>query len=47
MQVGEKRRIYLPPGLGYGAEGAGPVPPNSVLIFDVELLGIADQEEGS
>jgi len=45
MQVGEKRRLFIPPGLGYGSEGAGSVPPNSVLIFDLELLGIKDKEE--
>ena len=40
MAVGEKRRVYLPAALGYGAKGAGSVPPNSVLIFDLELLSI-------
>lgn len=38
MHKGAKYRFWIKPGLGYGAKGAGPIPPNSVLIFDVELL---------
>ncbi|SPO30818.1 related to FPR2 - FK506/rapamycin-binding protein of the ER [Ustilago trichophora] len=41
MCVGEKRKLKIPPGDGYGAQGAGGViPPNAHLIFEVELLEI-------
>lgn len=43
MPVGSKFRFWIPPELGYGAEGAGDgvIPPNALLEFDVELLEIA------
>jgi peptidyl-prolyl cis-trans isomerase A (cyclophilin A) len=40
MKVGDKVRLFIPSHMGWGAQGAGPIPSNSDVIFDVELTGV-------
>lgn len=42
MKIGDKIRVFIPPHLGYGEQGGGPIPPNANLIFDLEITGMTN-----
>lgn len=44
MQEGGRMELYIPPELAYGPSGNGPIPPNSALMFEVELLSVEDSD---
>ena len=42
FKVGGKGKLIIPPAMGYGEQGQGEIPPNSWLVFDIEVLGVSD-----
>ncbi len=40
LNPGTRATLYLPSSIGYGASGRGPIPPNTVMVFNVELLSV-------
>jgi peptidylprolyl isomerase/FKBP-type peptidyl-prolyl cis-trans isomerase FklB len=44
MRPGDEWMLYAPPSLAYGEKGAGPIPPNSALVFRIELISILPRD---
>jgi FKBP-type peptidyl-prolyl cis-trans isomerase FkpA len=47
MKVGGLRRLVIPPSLAYGSSRNGPIPPNTPLVFEVEMMEVADPAQGA
>ena len=47
MRPGDTWILYVPPSMGYGDKASGPIPPNSVLIFRIQLLGVLPHPGGA
>jgi FKBP-type peptidyl-prolyl cis-trans isomerase FklB len=47
MKVGDEWLLYVPPSLGYGAQDKGDIPPNSVMVFRIQLLDLAPVPGGT
>jgi len=47
MRPGDEWILYVPPAMGYGEKESGPIPPNSVLIFRIQLLGVLPHPGGT
>jgi peptidylprolyl isomerase/FKBP-type peptidyl-prolyl cis-trans isomerase FklB len=47
MRPGDTWMLYVPPEMGYGDRASGPIPPNSVLIFKIQLLGVLSHPGGA
>jgi FKBP-type peptidyl-prolyl cis-trans isomerase FkpA len=47
MRVGGVRKLVIPPALGYGAQGSGPIPANAVMVFQMTLKGVSRDGTGA
>ena len=45
MPIGSKWQLFIPPDLAYGEGGRPGIPPNSALLFDIELIGIKGEDQ--
>jgi len=47
MKPGDTWYLYVPPKLGYGPEGKGPIPPNAIMVFKIELIAVLPAGSGA